>query len=152
MYVDGVAINTTGAATPTGDFSNWSGDYVITLFNEYGASRKWLGEMALAAIYDRALTPEEITQNYDAGYQSGTGYLAPGETLEITKVYTVQAEDTPSFTNMAIISGKGVNGCMLEVGEPLTITVDGATEICDNGIDDDGDGLIDCYDLSLIHI
>lgn len=35
---------------------------------------------------------------------------------------------------------------LLFIGQPITLSAQTPTEICDNGLDDDGDGLIDCYD------
>ena len=145
LYVDGVAISTTGEDTPTGDFSNWNSSYVITLFNEYGASRDWLGEMALAAFYSRALTPAEITTNFDAGYNDGTGFLGAGETMTISKTYTVQAEDGPEFTNIVTINAAGTNACTVEFIDTLVIDIT-PPEICGDNIDNDGDGDIDCDD------
>jgi len=52
----------------------------------------------------------------------------------------------PSTTMTYEVMVTDGNGCT--AAEQITLTVDGCDtpEICDNGIDDDGDGLIDCYD------
>lgn len=46
---------------------SWSPDYRFVLANETTNSRPWAGQMKLVAIHDRALTPEQILQNYLAG-------------------------------------------------------------------------------------
>ncbi len=62
IYVDG-QLRATGQATGTLD--NW-GDYRLALGNEFDAFRSWLGTYLLVGFYDRALSPAEVTQNYDA--------------------------------------------------------------------------------------
>jgi 4-hydroxy-3-methylbut-2-enyl diphosphate reductase IspH len=39
----------------------------LHLANEENADRRWLGSVHLVAIYARALTPEEVARNFDAG-------------------------------------------------------------------------------------
>jgi PKD repeat protein len=64
IYVDGVQVVD---GTVGGDFSNWSSSYRLGLANELAQDRPWLGELHLVAIYNRALTPDEVSQNYNAG-------------------------------------------------------------------------------------
>jgi hypothetical protein len=62
---------------PAGDAQPWPGDcavptadeenYRLVLGNENTGGRSWLGGLYLFAVYDRALTTSEVTQNYDAG-------------------------------------------------------------------------------------
>ena len=65
LYVNGVENPTTLART--GVFSNWDVADPLTLGNERTGDRPWAGTMRLMAVYDRALTPAEIQQNFDAG-------------------------------------------------------------------------------------
>jgi hypothetical protein len=44
----------------TGDLSGWKEDFKLVLANETSNDRPWLGTLHLVAIYDRALTREEI--------------------------------------------------------------------------------------------
>ena len=60
--------------SPWFDFHNWNRAYTFQLANEASLDRPWLGTLYLAAIYDRALMPEEITRQYQLG--------APKEALE----------------------------------------------------------------------
>jgi hypothetical protein len=46
---------------------NWDPTHRLTMGNEPTLDRPWMGQIRFAAIYDRALTPENILQNYEAG-------------------------------------------------------------------------------------
>ncbi|WP_197533656.1 DUF1592 domain-containing protein [Symmachiella dynata] len=50
-----------------GQFSNWSNDDHLTLANESTGGRPWLGTLQLAALYSRALSANEVEQNFQAG-------------------------------------------------------------------------------------
>ena len=92
----------------TGTFSNWDANFHFGLANEFGADRGWLGEYHLVAIYNRALTSEEVSQNYEAG--SGTVTLMPDESIEVAVVAALD-EDT---TNTATVIGTP------PVGDPVS--------------------------------
>ncbi|MBK8167478.1 MAG: PKD domain-containing protein [bacterium] len=53
--------------TASGDLSNWDTSFRLALANELSGDRPWLGEFHLVAVYDRALSPPDIAQNYAAG-------------------------------------------------------------------------------------
>ncbi|RMF62199.1 MAG: choice-of-anchor D domain-containing protein, partial [Calditrichaeota bacterium] len=69
LYIDSVEQTSSAVG---GDFSNWDSAYRFALANEFSLDRPWLGEFHLVAIYDRALSPAEIGQNFLAG-PTGTG-------------------------------------------------------------------------------
>lgn len=50
-----------------GDMSNWDTTYRLAIGNELTGERPWLGTIYRVAIYNRALTPAEITRNFNAG-------------------------------------------------------------------------------------
>lgn len=56
-----------------GNFSNWGSGMRLALGNELNKSRAWLGTYHLVAIYNRALSDDEITRNY----ATGASYTAP---------------------------------------------------------------------------
>ncbi|MBN2306142.1 MAG: hypothetical protein JXQ72_16785 [Anaerolineae bacterium] len=64
LYVDGVL---TVIGTVDGNLSNWDAEYRLALANEFGGNRVWLGDYYLVAIYNRALSRNEINQNFAAG-------------------------------------------------------------------------------------
>ncbi len=47
-----------------GNFSNWNDTYSFGIANEFIDSKPWLGTFYLTAIYNRALTDNEINHNY----------------------------------------------------------------------------------------
>lgn len=49
------------------DFSNWDPTFPLQLGNEPSLDRPWRGRIYLVAIYDRALTAQEIWTNFTAG-------------------------------------------------------------------------------------
>jgi VanZ family protein len=55
------------APIPGGRFSNWDPSYSLVLGNEATGNRPWLGKLFLVAIYNRALSEQEIWKNYAAG-------------------------------------------------------------------------------------
>jgi hypothetical protein len=64
------------AQTVAGQVENWSDDFRLSLANEATDNRPWLGELHLVAIYGRALTEEEVAQNFAAGVTSVVNYAA----------------------------------------------------------------------------
>ena len=70
LFVDGESVSD---RTINGDFSKWDENFQLALGNEFNSEgrsesdRAWLGEYHLMAIYDRALTTEEVKQNFEFG-------------------------------------------------------------------------------------
>ncbi len=50
-----------------GLLTNWDPEYTFLLGNEKTDDRLWQGTLQLVAIHRRALSPAEVTRNYDAG-------------------------------------------------------------------------------------
>lgn len=50
-----------------GDFGKWDKRFRFAIANETSGDRGWLGTLHLAAIYDRALSADEVRQNHAAG-------------------------------------------------------------------------------------
>ncbi len=55
------------SGTRTGNASNWNSAYQLIIGNELTGDRTWLGEIALAAVYDKALSASEVSTNYNEG-------------------------------------------------------------------------------------
>jgi hypothetical protein len=65
VYVNGKArARAQGAG---GRFTNWDPSYYLSLGNEVTGNRPWHGKLFLVAIYNRALSEEEVWKNYMAG-------------------------------------------------------------------------------------
>jgi len=64
IYVNG---SKQANATVGGDFNNWSSNFRLALANEFNGDRPWQGELHLVAIFDRALSSTEVSQNFNAG-------------------------------------------------------------------------------------
>ncbi len=68
LYIDGEEVATLQVG---GDLSSWSEDYRLGLANELTRDRTWLGSISLVAVYSRALGPEEVALNFQAGPDAG---------------------------------------------------------------------------------
>jgi Concanavalin A-like lectin/glucanases superfamily len=66
IYVNGELVSNVDPV-PGGDFNDWGNNYALVLGAEAGGSGPWEGTIRLAAIHRRALTQEQVTQNFDAG-------------------------------------------------------------------------------------
>jgi hypothetical protein len=71
FYLNGVAVASDGIP---GDFSNWNVGHHFSLGSEANGAQPWQGDLYLVAVYNRALGPAEVAQNYHAGAGS---VLAP---------------------------------------------------------------------------
>jgi hypothetical protein len=50
-----------------GGLAEWDDTFALVLGNETSTNRQWEGVLRLVAIHNRALTPAQIQQNFDAG-------------------------------------------------------------------------------------
>ncbi|MBT8149657.1 MAG: LamG domain-containing protein [Pseudomonadales bacterium] len=66
IYVNGVDTNDPDDQGG-GNFYNWDRDFAFVIGNEVSGNRPWQGTMRFLAIHKRALSPEDIQINYDAG-------------------------------------------------------------------------------------
>lgn len=55
-------------STRPGQMTNWSDEFRFAIGNEFFADRDWLGEIYLSAVYSRALSAQEVEQNFNAGH------------------------------------------------------------------------------------
>lgn len=66
IYVNGI-LETGVDPIPGGTLVDWQDNFAVILGNEASSDGLWEGTFRLAAVHRRALTEEQITQNYDAG-------------------------------------------------------------------------------------
>jgi hypothetical protein len=66
IYVNGAFTGDMDSATP-GNLNDWDDSFALVLGNEVSNDRLWQGVIRLVAIHNRALTLEQIQQNFAAG-------------------------------------------------------------------------------------
>jgi hypothetical protein len=66
IYVNGMLVADQDPA-PGGTLTDWDDTFAFVLGNEVSGDKPFNGVVRLVAIHNRALTPEQIQQNYDAG-------------------------------------------------------------------------------------
>ncbi len=66
LYVNG---EFTGDIDPTGGglLNSWNESFAVVLGNNTAGSTPWSGALRMVAIHNRAMTGEQVAQNYDAG-------------------------------------------------------------------------------------
>ena len=69
VYVDGTLRASSRALR--GSFANWDPDHVLVLGNEATGLRPWRGRLGLVAVYDRALSPDEVSARHASLAASG---------------------------------------------------------------------------------
>lgn len=115
---------TVAETTIPGDFSTWNARFPLLIANETTGEFPWLGELYLIAIYDRALSANEIKQNHAAG-------------TEITARQTATAINlTSSFRRFVLVrseNGLSVNGQGSRVLAYGTEYPDQRCVLCANG-------------------
>ena len=77
----------------TGNTRNWDSNFKLTLGDEFGGQRPWLGSYHLIALYSRALNPTEVSQNYKAG-PDGTS-ASPAELSSAKNITRFETEIAP---------------------------------------------------------
>ncbi len=66
IYVNGV-LETQTDPIPGGTLVDWQDNFAVILGNEASSDGLWEGTFRLASIHRRALTQDQVTQNFDAG-------------------------------------------------------------------------------------
>ncbi len=66
IYVNGMFTDDVDSV-PGGLLTDWDETFAFALASEVDNQNRWAGTVRLAAIHNRALTPEQILQNYDVG-------------------------------------------------------------------------------------
>ncbi len=66
IYVNGVFTDDVDPV-PGGSLIDWDNSFAFVLGNEVSGNRQWQGTLRMVAIHNRALTPEQIAQNFSVG-------------------------------------------------------------------------------------
>lgn len=150
LYVNGTFTGDVDPQGGGGSLSDWDDSFAFVLGNETSSNRQWQGVLRLVAIHNRALTEEQIQQNFAAGV--GERYFLlfnVSHLVDVPQAYVMfeasQLDsyaylfDKPTFisldgtaqpSNIPIKGIRiGVNGSEAKVGQsyiPLNVTVGGA--------------------------
>ena len=65
IYVNGVYTDDLDA--PGGTLNDWDDTFAFVLGNEVSGDRQWAGVLRLVAVHNRALSAQQINQNFEAG-------------------------------------------------------------------------------------
>ena len=150
IYVNGVYTGDVDAQGG-GSLADWDDTFALVLGNETSTNRQWEGVLRLVAIHNRALTPTQIQQNFDAGvgekyfmlfnvshlvtvpqaYVMLEASQLDSYGLQFTKPTFISLDPTASVANLSIENIRiGVNGLLARTGqayEPLVQTIGGTS-------------------------
>ena len=123
--------------TVAGDMNRWPDDCRLVVGNEVSGDRPWRGEIALLALYSRALTADEIGRNFAVGppqieeavalppaYFGAVDFVADVLPILSSRCFDCHAGDEEAGgLNLAIraraLQG-GFHGALIEPGESLS--------------------------------
>ncbi len=66
-YKNGAFVTHDNNSARSGNLTNWDSSFALLLGNEVSGQRPWLGRLYMVAVYDRALSDDEVTHNYIFG-------------------------------------------------------------------------------------
>jgi len=149
IYVNG-AYTGDADARGGGSLADWDDTFALVLGNETSSDRQWQGVMRMVAIHNRALTPTQILQNFEAGVGEkyfmlfNVSHLVPevpqayvmleatqldSYGLQFTKPTFISLAPNATVTNVPIEGMRiGVNGNELHAGQayaPLSTVIGG---------------------------
>ena len=121
-----------------GDLSNWDRSFQLMLANELSGDRPWLGTLHLAAVYNRALSPDEVQRNHAAGARSdGPPALAGHNGLEALYTFNSRGGDVvrdesgvgdPLDLRISNSSAVSWTSDGLQLNEPVLIATSGPAQ------------------------
>ncbi len=146
LYVNGVY---TGDVDPSGGgtLANWDNTFALVLGSETSGSNGWQGIVQMLAIHNRALTPAQVLQNFNAGVgeqyyllfdvssltNTPQSYIMMLASLEdnysylLTNPTFISLDPSVSPSNIPVQSIRiGINGQEVPVGQtyiPLSTTI-----------------------------
>jgi concanavalin A-like lectin/glucanase superfamily protein len=151
IYVNGVYTGDVDAQGG-GSLADWDDTFALVLGNETSNNRQWEGVLRLVAIHNRALTPTQIQQNFDAGVGEkyfmlfNVSHLLPtipqayvmleasqldSYGLQFSKPTFISLDPAATVSNVDIAGIRiGVNGLEAHAGQayvPLSKTIGGTS-------------------------
>ncbi len=133
IYVDG---QPRGDRQIGGSLSNWDSQFRLGLANELSGDRPWLGTLHLIAVFDRALSSDEVQRHHSAGPRPRS---ASGTSLPVARDFD-PAEQRVTTDLQALYLFRDNSGDLVRdvagLGEPFDLRVDDPA-----AVDWDDDGL-----------
>lgn len=113
--------------TLRGNLNSWDPNMKLYLASEAAGGSPWLGFYRLAAIYDRALLPEEVVHNYEAGLPKGEPIsvvfrIKPGQEVGISP-HLVEFDASESTAVW------GISGYRWDFGDGATSTEESPSHV-----------------------
>ena len=116
IYVNGALVTNTDPV-PGGTLVDWQDTFAFVLGNEASGTYPWMGTLRMVAVHRRALTPEQITQNFDVGVGEKFFMLFDiSETIQAAEQSSYILFEVQQFDSWAYLFDK-----------PHFITLDGST-------------------------
>ena len=107
-----------------GDLSNWDAAYKLALANELTGARPWLGEFHRVALYDCALTADEVGESFTQGpgqvaalLNASSGESSSSEEAAQADAVPVSPEQSPVENDPAAIRDRSVNGASQDASQ-----------------------------------
>jgi cytochrome c553 len=151
IYVNGVFTGDVDAQGG-GSLADWDDTFALVLGNETSTNRQWEGVLRMVAIHNRALTPTQIVQNFEAGVGEkyfmlfSVAHLLPSVPqpyvmleaqqldtygIQFAKPTFISLDPNANVSNVTISGIRiGVNGLEANAGQaykPLSATIGGAS-------------------------
>ena len=124
LYVNGKFTGDVDPKGAGGSLSDWDDSFLLTLGNETSSNRQWLGLLKFVAIHNRALTQDQVQQNFAAGV--GERYFmlfSVSHLVDVPKAYVMlEASQLDSY---AYLFNKPTFISLDPTADPGSITVKG---------------------------
>ncbi|WUI02567.1 LamG domain-containing protein [Spirillospora sp. NBC_00431] len=130
IYIDGQlkAEHTVG-----GSLAAWDDRYELALGDEFTGGRAWQGTYRMLAVYDRALTAEEVAARFGEGPATAPS-TARGEAVSAALTFDLMAKGTDRFTlDTATLFGDLTLAATLPDGSPAALAGDTTLQFSWNG-------------------
>ena len=118
IYVNGELVSDTDPV-PGGTLIDWGPAFAVILGNEASSDGLWQGTLRLAAVHRRALTEEQVVQNFDVGV---------GEKFFLLFDISVQVKDIPvtDQSSFILFEAQQYDSYSYLFDRPHFVTLDGS--------------------------
>lgn len=119
LYADGVLVDPEGpnaAGEAEGQFPPvaWASTHPLTI-----APEGWKGEVHLLAVYDRALSPSEVLNNYEAGRDAPVAGT-PSVSWSVPAIQVTAERGTSDLTSLTLVPDGDTSGASVAVDSTIS--------------------------------